>query len=191
MNLFINLKLNKYEKASFDKQKHIAKYYLDQEEKANIYIKIEKIEDAFSEFCVKGHEELSSDLAEYLDDTIYHIPLRYSVILHFSIEHGTIEQKNTLKQAIINHYGLILEDKKQDLRINLIMILSLFFVGIVLLAFSYYLASNERGQLVTDIINITGNFALWEGVDLYFLERKARKIEQYNAAQIATAEIIF
>ncbi|MHC1746792.1 MAG: hypothetical protein AB9856_00210 [Cellulosilyticaceae bacterium] len=191
MNPFIKRKLKKYEKATFNKQQHLSKYYLDKDDKAVIYIKINKIEDAFSEFCVPEHEELSADLAEYLNSIIYYIPLKYTVVLHFSIEHGTTEQKNVLKQVIIKYYGLILEDKKQDLKINLVIILCLFFIGVILLTLSYYLTSTNKGQLMTDIINIAGTFALWEVVDLYLLERKSKEIERYNAAQTAMAEIIF
>lgn len=191
MTRFIKSKLKKYKKAQFDKQKHISQNYLDENGNALIHIRLNNVQSAFSQFCVKGHEELDGSFTQYLDEVIYHIPLKHSVILDFQVEQLTNGEKEILARTIKNHYGLILEDKKQDLKINLITILGLFLVGATLLAFSYYLSSNNKGQFFTDFINIAGTFSLWEMVDLYLLDRKAKEIQKYNAAQLATAEILF
>lgn len=188
---FLKSKFKKYETASFDKQKHIAEQYLDIEGNAVVRIHLKTVSDAYSEFCTEGYEELSPDLTDYLDSVIYHIPLENPVVLLFHIDSATSAQEETLTQTIINHYGLVLEDKMQDLKINSLTILSLFLLGAVLLVFSYYLSSNNKTQLFTDIINIAGTFALWEMVDLYILDRQVKKLEKLNAAQTATAKIGF
>ncbi|MGL4821312.1 MAG: hypothetical protein ACRC5C_15280 [Bacilli bacterium] len=189
--LFSRLQFTKYDRADFNKQQHIEQYYLDNAGNAIISIKLANIEDGLSPFSVHGREELSSDLGDYLDRVIYPIPLKHSVTLRFHIEGGSDEQQSVLKRSIQNYYGLMLEDKKEDLKHNLVMIGGLFLVGVVFLVFSYFLGRNETGQLYTDIMNIVGSFALWEAVDFYLLERKNLKLEMYNAAQIATAQVEF
>ncbi|WP_352400748.1 hypothetical protein [Anaerotignum sp.] len=191
MTRFLNAKLKKYKKAQFDKQQYIANFFLDENDNALVRIHLKNVESAFSPFCIKDHEELDGSFTDYLDNVIYHIPLKYSVILDVQIEQVNSEEKEILVQAIKNHYGLVLEDKKQDLKINLITIIGLLIVGATLLAFSYYLSSNNKGQLFTDFINIAGTFSLWEMVDLYLLDRKAKEIQKFNAAQLATADIRF
>lgn len=188
---FFSSKFKKYKEASFDKPSYIESHYLDTSENAIIHIHLNTTADAFSQFCVKGHEELSLDFTDYLDAVIYHFPLRHPVILQFEIEHATAEQQNVLQKTIRGHYGLVLEDKKQDLRMNLLTMMGLFTFGAALLVFSYYLARNSKGQFITDLINIAGTFAIWETVDLYLLDRQNKKIEKLNAAQTATAQIIF
>lgn len=183
--------LGKYKDARFEKEELIKNYYLDQNKNAVLHIHLHSIEEAFASFSARGHEELSPELTEYLDNVIYHIPLEYSLVLRFDAPDAAPQRQDTLRRVLANHYGLVLEDKRQDLKINTLTIVGLFLVGAALLAFSYFLASNGKGQLFTDMINIAGTFALWETVDLYLLDRKLKKVEKLNAAQTAMAQIVF
>ncbi len=191
MLFFLQENLKKYRGARFEKEKLIRTQYLNAEGKAVLHIQLSGIEEAFAPFSPPGHEELSGELAEYLDGVIYHIPLKYSLVLCFEIPDAPPQRQETLRRVLAGHYGLLLEDTRQDLKINTLTIAGLFLVGVALLAFSYFLASTGRGQLFTDIINIAGTFALWEVVDLSLLDRKLKKVETLNAAQTAMAEIVF
>lgn len=184
-------KLKIYKKAAFNKKEYINRYYIDEKDNAVIRVKIDGLSEIYSTFSVDGFEELSSEFKEYIDDVIYHISLIHPVILEFYTSNLSKLDQEKLKSKITSYYGLVLEDKKQDLKINLITLVGLFLVGCSLLLFSYYLVSNNKGQLFIDFINIAGTFSLWEMVDLYLLDRKNKQVELWNAAQTATAKIIF
>ncbi|MGL4522967.1 MAG: hypothetical protein ACRCWQ_10490 [Bacilli bacterium] len=181
----------KHQPPNFNKAKHIQNYYIEDHDTAIVYIKLNDIQDAYANFCIAGKEELSPELAAHLDSVIHHISLQYTVRLHFQIANGATEQQQILLSSVIfTYYGLYLEDKKQELKINTHKTYGLLFFGIIFLAFSYFLMKNEQGQIVTDIINIAGTFALWEAVDLIILERREKQHEKYKAIQIATAKVV-
>ncbi len=188
---FLKSKFRKYNNAAFDKEKYIKEFILSKDGYAVVNIRLDSIDSAFSAFSVKGSEVLEQSLADYIDKEIYNIPLENPIVLNFEVPCAESCQKEKLKQVISNHYGLMLEDKNQDLMINLMTIFGLLFVGVLLLAFSYLLSSNNIGQLFTDIINIAGTFSLWEMVDLYLLDRNQKRIDKLNAAQTYAAEIAF
>lgn len=183
--------LKKYKKAKYDKNAHIRKYYLDEMGNAVIRIQLENIQDAFSAYSPYGYEELNRELADYIDSIVYHIPLENSIVLMFDCGMASDEEKQKVRQAVLDYYGLRLEDKKQDFRINRWKILGLFGVGAILLTFSYFLANHTANQFFFDFMNIAGTFALWEAVDLLLLERQSINIERLNAGQTVTAKVIF
>ena len=187
---FLKHKLKPY-KINFDKQKFIKNFYIDDLGNAVIKIFLDEIEKGFSEFSAPSQRHVSLDLAEYIDNVIYNISLKYPIILSFEIKKSSVEQQKRLKTVIKNHYNLIFEDKKQDLLYNLITIWILFIIGSALLIFSYFLANNSKSPFIIDLFNIAGTFSLWEMVDLILLDRRVKKIQKLNAAQTAASKIIF
>ena len=184
-------RFTRYKQAQYNKEKFIGKYYLNYDDNAVIRIVLKDIDEAFSRFSPPGYEELDGELSDYIDGVIYNIPLKHHIILDFYTEKSTHEQEKTLEEVILNFYGLRLEDKNQDLRINTAKVFGLFAVGSILLIFSYFLANNETGRFFTDVMNIAGTFAIWEVVDLFILERKSLMIEKLNAGQTVTAQIVY
>lgn len=184
-------KYQSYKAAGFNKDKYIEEIFLTADGTALVDIRLDSIDSALSSFAQRDRAVIDEGLASYIDGQIYNIPLKNPIVLHFHLPCARTEQREILVQAIKNHYGLILEDKRQDLQTNLLTIIALFLAGVLLLAFSYYLSSNNMGQLFTDIINIAGTFSLWEMVDLYLLDRRQKRIDKLNAAQTYTAKIVF
>lgn len=183
--------IKKYIKAKYDKNAHIQQYYLDEMGNTVIRIQLENIQDAFSVYSPYGYEELNRELADYIDSIVYHIPLENSIVLLFDCGIASDEEKGKVRQAVYDYYGLRLEDKNQDFRINRWKMLGLFGVGALLLVFSYFIANHTANQFFFDFMNIAGTFALWEAVDLFLLERQAINIERLNAGQTVTAKVIF
>lgn len=183
-------KRNKY--ITFDKQDYLKSYFINENNEAIVRVYIDNVEEMASEYSGSVFAVLDQGLADYMDQLIYHIPLKFDIVLCFIVKNGlTDETKEKVTDMIKNHYGLIYEDKCYDLKINLLIIWALFLIGSLLLTFSYYLSATGMEQLFTDTINIAGTFALWEMVDLYLLDRKAKTIELKNAAQTFSSKIIF
>ena len=111
-------RFTRYKQAQYNKEKFIGKYYLNSDDNAVIRIVLKDIDEAFSRFSPQGYEELDGEISDYIDGVIYNIPLKHHIILDFYTEKSTHEQEKRLKEVILNFYGLRLEDKNQDLRIN-------------------------------------------------------------------------
>ncbi len=188
---FLGFATRRYRGARFDKQGYLQEYVLNQKGEAQVLIYLEQIQDAASKYSGEEFKTLDQELIDYMDRLIYHIPLKYPLVVCFIVKDSTGEQKELVTDMIKRHYGLLLEDKRHDLRINFLIILGLFLIGVVLLTFSYYLSAAGMEQLLTDTINIAGTFALWEMIDLYLLDRKVRIIDLRNAAQTYSAKIVF
>ncbi len=188
---FLKSNWRKYDNVKYDKESYLKEYVINEKEEAVVSIQIKDMKDVISDFSVSKFRLFKQEFIDHMDRIIYHIPLKYSIELQFTIHNATEQEKIEFSEMIRNHYGLSLEDKRQDLKINLLIIWALFAIGVVFLSFSYALAANGKGQLVTDTINIAGTFALWEMVDLYLLDRKAKKFALKNVAQTYLAKHVF
>lgn len=188
---FLGFATRRFRNVRFNKQGYLQEYVLNQNGEAVVLIYLEQIQAATSKYSGEEFKTLDQELIDYMDRLIYHIPLKYSLVVCFVVKDSTSEQKELVTDMIKRHYGLLLEDKRHDLKINFLIILGLFLIGVALLTFSYYLSAAGMEQLLTDTINIAGTFALWEMIDLYLLDRKVRILDQKNAAQTYSAKIVF
>ena len=89
------------------------------------------------------------------------------------------------------HYTVILNDKRIDLKYNFITILSLFTLGLILLIIYFTINTAEVGDVLSEVLSIAASFALWEAVDYFLLERTDISKERLNAGQLAISEIRF
>lgn len=181
----------KYDSVRYNKDKFLKEFFLNDQGEAVVFVQLEDFNQGISRFSIPDYEIVNEELADYIDRMIYHIPLKYSIQLRILSKHLNEKEKQKLSKMLYDHYGLMLEDKRQDLKINLLIIWALFGIGVVFLSLSYFLAAHGKGQLITDTINIAGTFALWEMVDLYLLDRKAKKVAIKNVAQTYLAKHIF
>lgn len=145
----------------------------------------------FEPLSIGPQRELNRDIYDFIDSKIYYVPLKRPVSLRFCRSTLSAEGEAMVRAAIKKHYDLILLDKGLDLKLNAIKISALSLIGIFLLGawFAAQLWSNQ--PIFIEILSIAGTFSLWEAVDLYLLERKALKVEKWNAAQAALSEVVF
>ncbi|UPA29089.1 hypothetical protein L0P85_10765 [Terrisporobacter glycolicus] len=84
----------------------------------------------------------------------------------------------------------MLQEKRINLRINTIKIISLTVIGMLLLSLYFILEIKSNNPVFMEFLSIAGTFSLWEAVDFYLLERRGLKIERLNAGQVALSQII-
>ena len=148
-------------------------------------------EGLFDPLSMGRQRELSREVYDYIDAKLYPIPLKYPVTLRFHVGKLGREERSAAREALREHYNLILLDKALDLKINLAKLLSLALLGVFLLGIWFALQRERIQPLITEILSIAGTFSLWEAVDLWLLERSALKRERKNAGQAAGSRVVF
>ena len=73
-----NLKM--YKKKDFDLNKFVDRYYMEKEA-AYITVYVESIDDIISFYAIKDYEWINDDLADYLEEQSYYIPVEEQVII--------------------------------------------------------------------------------------------------------------
>lgn len=138
-----------------------------------------------------NQKELSRDIYDYIDSKIYYIPVRYPITIRFLKSHLQPGEEKEISEYIKEHYTLILQDKRLDLKINTWKTVVLAILGFLLLGLYFFLEIINQRPLFTEFLSIAGTFSLWEAVDFYLLERKQIQAEWLDAGQSALCEVEF
>lgn len=183
-------RVRKYEKERKSLQEFVEKEYVE-DGRAVLTLYLKDDSTLYEPFSYGSQKDLSRDIYEYIDDKIYYIPVHYPVIIRFLNSELSDEEEKQISAYIKEHYALMLQDKRLDLRLNRVKIVSLIMLGFLLLGLYYVLEITNQSPLFMEFLSIAGTFALWEAVDFYLLERRAIKAEWLNAGQSAICEVEF
>lgn len=154
---------------------------------AVIYVHADSPEDLYQPLSWGMQKDLSDEVYSYLDDRIYYIPIRYDLEICFLCDSMNPETEQELKKMVQKHYNCILRDKILDERISNYKIIAMVLIGCFFLAISF--AVDTGIALLNEFLSIAGTFALWEVVDIWFLEKKQIRTEKQNAIQSAAASV--
>lgn len=181
--------INRYRNIDFDNEEYVIRNYV-KGNKAIIPIYLEAKDDLYSKY----HPDklvLNHELLEYIENVVYYIPYRYSIVLKISGVTFSEEEKIEVVKLLSNHFGLHVHDKKVDIKFNTHKAIILFALGLLILYISYLLSGIDSIKFITDVISIAGTFAIWELVNTLWLERNSLKIARLNAGQLACSTIEF
>ena len=165
---------------------------------AIIPIKIENKDDFFNKYD-PTQTSLAPEIAEYIDKCSYNIPIKFKIKLKIICNGIDEETKEKMRNAVKNHYGLIVFDKNVDLRLNTYKTIWLLLCGIIFLGFVYMLETNgnkinlfDSGEsILKEILLVTGWFFVWEAVENCVSARRTLKIDKINNRQMLNAELVF
>lgn len=143
----------------------------------------------FSPFCVDGKECIDPSAIVYIDECAYEIPVYYDIVIDILENDFSEENRDRIARSIQEHYILAFEDKKEDMRINAFISVSLLCMGIFLLGLSFFLNSIDANRFITEFFSVAATFSLWETVDCFLIKRNQLDVEKMNARQLAVASI--
>lgn len=179
-----------YEKQRNSLREHIDKEYVENG-RAVVNVILQEDTTLYGPFSYGCQKDLSGDLYEYIDSKIYYIPVRYPIIIRFLNSNLIAQEEKKISSYIKEHYTLILQDKRLDLKINTLKIVCLTVLGFLLLGLYFLLEITNQNPLFMEFLSIAGTFSLWEAVDFYLLERRQIQTEWLNAGQSAICEVEF
>ena len=106
-----------YKKKDFDLNKFVDRYYMEKEA-AYITVYVESIDDIISFYAIKDYEWINDDLADYLEEQSYYIPVEEQVIIEFTGARFNDYEKQVIEKTVKTYFGLKLGDKIIDLNQN-------------------------------------------------------------------------
>lgn len=181
--------IKKYEEKKKKMSEYIKEEYIDASGIAVIDVNLDNFE-VFNPLSMGKQRTLNKEIIEYIDEKSYPIPVDIPIKINI---HGSFD--DTVKEEIINklqeHYDLMLNDKKFDLKINAIRSGALFTIGVILLIFYLLLANFTVNKLGYEILSIVSTFIIWEAADFFILERYALRVSYYEIAQMVICEKTF
>jgi len=186
----LNEKIKKYESSTKPIQDYFFHEYINEDNKIQIDINIYKEFDIFDPLSMGKQKDLNKEIYDFIDEKIHMIPHKYEICICFYNSNLTKKEEKKIKCILEEHYYLILQEKRINLRINTIKIISLTVIGILLLSLYFILEIKSNNPVFMEFLSIAGTFSLWEAVDFYLLERRGLKIERLNAGQVALSQII-
>ena len=178
---------NKNRKIKFSESNYVDKNYM-QRGKAVIPIKIEKISDLYMKHDYK-QMELSDSVCDYIEEIAYMIPINTDIVLEIHCPEIDEELQDKIKKNIKNNYGMEIDDNEYDLAVNNRRATIFAVVGIALLIFSALI--ENVGRIFTDFLSVVWWVAIWDMVEILFLENQEIKWKRLNNQQLYDSTIKF
>ena len=177
----------KNRRIKFSELNYVEKYYM-KKGKAVIPIKLERISDLYMKHDYK-QMELSDSLCDYIEEIAYMIPINIDIILELHCPEIDEELQNKIKRNIKNNYGMEIDDNEYDLAINNRRAFIFTITGLVLLIISILL--ENIGRVFADFLSVVWWVALWNMVEILFIENREIKWKRLNNQQLYDSTVKF
>ena len=165
----------------------VREYYLEGD-RAIISCRVRGMEDIVSPYSVAGRENMSAELAAYLEDNIFYVPLRYPIVVRFVGASFTEEEQAVIRRTLLSAYEFRLALARQNRvrnRFYSLLTLGLGFMFLIL----YFILGNSGVLGMT--ISILFWFFLWEFGMSGWTKMLSLRDEIHYAARVVEAEIQF
>ena len=163
----------------------------DRAGKELIRMQVKEDSGFLSPYCLQGEPVVSSEVSDFLDNVVKRLPLRAE--LHIEIDGDTIDEQERTEYAaaIRNHYRSQVIDTGIKLKRNAVTSLIMAIIAVAILTVYVALELYSADYVLLEIIDIAAWVFMWEAVDLFFLERRAIKLEQLRDCRLYSAEVTF
>ncbi len=182
----------------FDAIDYLVKKYVDDGKHATIPIILEDKNDFFNKYDPTD-TSLAPDVSEYLDKCSYNIPAQYKIRIDIVCNDLDQEYKEKMKDALKNHYGVLVFDNNIDFNILYKKTIALAVIGLLFILFVYLgnlinFVNEFAGtslDVLKEILLITGWVFLWYSVENIFFDRKKLAEKRRDNIQMMNAEVMF
>lgn len=159
--------------------------------KAYINVDLTKVETPFSVYSY--NRRVDPEIYAYIDNAAFYLRASVPVVINFD-DGGRYsdELKEKIRKAVIRHYALEFEDRMHEHRRRIVFGLFALLFGLIFLTTTILLhVFVERINVFFEIITILSWVFIWQSVDIFFFAGHERRIDIYNSAQLAVAEVKF
>ena len=165
---------------------------MEDDGKAYINVDLTKVESPFSVYSYESR--VDSEIYAYIDNAAFYLRTAVPIVINFD-DGGryTEELKEKIKRAVIRHYALEFEDRIHEHRRRtafgwLALIIGLIFLGTSILLNIFV---KDQIRIFLEIITILSWVFVWQSIDIFFFAGHERRVDIYNSAQLAVAEVAF
>lgn len=159
--------------------------------KAYINVDLTKVETPFSVYSY--NRRVDPEIYAYIDSAAFYLRASVPVVINFD-DGGRYsdELKEKIRKAVIRHYALEFEDRMHEHRRRLAFGIIAFIFGLLFLATTILLnIFVDSMNIFFEIITILSWVFIWQSMDIFFFAGHERRIDIYNSAQLAVAEVKF
>lgn len=161
--------------------------------KAYVNVDLTKIDTPFSVFSYD--KRIDPEIYDYIDSQVFYLRAAIPVVINFD-DGGKYsdEMKTKIRKNVIRHYSLEYEDKRLEHRKSMFFASLLILVGLTFLVLHFLLAlilKEKNNDVVDELTLIMSWMFIWQSVDMFVISGHSRRVEIYNAGQLALAEVTF
>lgn len=165
---------------------------MEDDGKAYINVDLTKVESPFSVYSYESR--VDPEIYAYIDNAAFYLRTAVPIVINFD-DGGRYSEdlKEKIKRAVIRHYALEFEDRIHEHRRRtafgwLSLIIGLLFLGTSILLNIYV---KDQIRIFLEIITILSWVFVWQSIDIFFFAGHERRVDIYNSAQLAVAEVTF
>lgn len=165
---------------------------MEDDGKAYINVDLTKVESPFSVYSYESR--VDPEIYAYIDNAAFYLRTAVPIVINFD-DGGryTEELKEKIKRAVIRHYALEFEDRIHEHKRRtafgwLALIIGLIFLGTSILLNIFV---KDQIRIFLEIITILSWVFVWQSIDIFFFAGHERRVDIYNSAQLAVAEVTF
>ena len=159
--------------------------------KAYINVDLTKIESPFSEFSY--NRRLNPEIYDYINNEVFFLRASIPLVIRFDDDGKYSEEmKTNIRKTVVRHYNLEYEDCRLSYRKNLFSGFLILGIGTIFLL--TYILLNVFGSwnsVFMEPLLIISWVCVWESINRFFFSGHERKVDVYNAGQLALAEVSF
>ena len=159
--------------------------------KAYINVDLTKVETPFSVYSY--NRRVDSEIYAYIDSAAFYLRASVPVVINFD-DGGRYSDdlKEKIRKAVIRHYALEFEDRMHEHRRRIAFGWIAFIFGLIFLTTTILLnVFIGDMNIFFEIITILSWVCIWQSMDIFFFAGHERRIDIYNSAQLAVAEVRF
>lgn len=159
--------------------------------KAYINVDLTKVETPFSVYSY--NRRVDPEIYAYIDSAAFYLRASVPVVINFD-DGGRYsdELKEKIRKAVIRHYALEFEDRMHEHRRRIAFGIIAFIFGLLFLTTTILLnIFVDSMNIFFEIITILSWVCIWQSMDIFFFAGHERRIDIYNSAQLAVAEVKF
>lgn len=163
--------------------------------KAYINVDLTKVKTPFSIFSYD--RRIDSEIYSYIDQQAFYLRAAIPLVINFD-DGGKYseEMKAKIKKAVIRHYSLEYEDKRLEWKKSLlfggiVLTIGIAFLLTYILLRVFFFNPRDIDSIYLEIICILSWVFIWQSIDNFFFKGHEKRVDVYNAGQLALAEVSF
>ncbi len=184
--------IRKNRKIKFSEKNYIEKTYFNRT-RAVIPVQLDSVDDLYMKHDYKKME-LADSVCDYIEEIAYMIPVNTDIVLEIHCPRVDEEYQSKMKKNIKNNYGIEIDDIDFEISFNnkkaLIMAI-LGVLGLVLTIFLEDWLTGIIGKLFPYFISVLWWVAIWDMVEIFFLENRELRWKRLNYQQLYDSTITF
>ena len=165
---------------------------MEDDGKAYINVDLTKVESPFSVYSYESR--VDPEIYAYIDSAAFYLRTAVPVVINFDDGGRYSEElKDKIKKAVIRHYALEFEDRIHEHKRRTYFGLIAFIIGLLFLGTSiiFNIFVKDQIRIFFEIITILSWVFVWQSIDIFFFAGHERRVDIYNSAQLAVAEVTF